>query len=490
MKKILALLGTAILVLAAILVVRASTLESRQVTAEPVTDLSIDSNGAALRLAGAIRFPTISHEQGKNVDAAAFFGLHQYLQTSFPRVHQALRREVVADYSLLYTWPGRKPDLPPILFLSHLDVVPVEPGTRGEWTKPPFSGAIADGHIWGRGTLDDKISVLAILESIESLLTSGFQPERTVLLAFGHDEEVGGLRGAASIAKLLERRGTRPDFILDEGGVIAKGMVAGLDKPVAMISTAEKGFVTVELTARTQGGHSSMPPRHTAIGLVSAAVRELEENPLPARIAGVTRESFAFLAPELPFGLRLPLANLWLFEPVVKKQLAGEPASDARLRTTTAATMIHAGVKENVLPSEAKAWVNFRILPGDTVATVLEHVRTTVGPQIRVAISGDLSVEPSPESKTDAASFRLLQTTLAQVFPGMLAAPNLLSGGTDTKHYQQLSPNVYRFVPVPVTAEDLGRFHGTNERVGIDDYAGAVRFYAQLARNAAGPLQQ
>ncbi|HYN20921.1 MAG TPA: M20 family peptidase [Thermoanaerobaculia bacterium] len=490
MKKILALLGIAILVLAAVAVVRASTLESRQVTAAPVTDLSIDTNGAALRLAGAIRFRTISHEQGKNVDSAAFLGLHQYLQTSFPRVHQALAREVVANYSLLYTWPGQNHDLPPILLLSHLDVVPVEPGTAGKWTKPPFSGAIANGYIWGRGALDDKISVLAILESIETLLASGFQPDRTVLLAFGHDEEVGGLRGAAAIAKRLEGRGIRPDFILDEGGIIANGMVEGLDKPVALISTAEKGFVTVELTARTEGGHSSMPPRHTAIGLVSAAVKELEENPMPARIAGATRASFDFLAPELPFGKRLPLANLWLFGPVVKKQLSGQPASDARLRTTTAATMIHAGVKENVLPSEAKAWVNYRILPGDSVASVLEHVRNTVGPGVQVAISGNVSTEPSPESRTDTASFRLLQTTLAEVFPGVLASPNLLSGGTDTKHYRGLSPNVYRFIPVPVTAEDLGRFHGTNERVGIEDYVGAVRFYAQLVRNAAGPLRQ
>ena len=486
MKKILAFLGLAILVLAAILLVRASTLESRQIKAEPVTDLGVDAKAAAQRLAGAVRFPTISHEGGQNVEAQAFLGLHRYLQASFPRVHQALRREVVAGYSLLYTWPGWKPDLPPILLMSHLDVVPVEPGTEKQWTHPPFSGAIADGYIWGRGTLDDKVSVLGVLEGVEMLLAQGFQPERTVLLAFGHDEEVGGLRGAATIAKLLESRGVRPAMILDEGGIIAKGMVDGLDSPVAMISTAEKGFVTVELTARGQGGHSSMPPRSTAIGRVAAAVQKLEQNPMPARIDGPTREAFEFLAPELPLGKRLPLANLWLFEPLVLKQFSGEPGSDARLRTTTAATMIRGGVKENVLPSEARAWVNFRILPGDSVESVLEHVREIVGPGIQVAVSGVQATEPSPESQTDAGPFRLLQTTLSQVFPGTLASPNLLSGGTDTKHFQKLSQNVYRFIPVPVTAEDLERFHGTNERVGVQDYAGAVRFYAQLVRNAAG----
>jgi len=486
MKKTLAVLGIAVLVLLAVLLVRASTLTSRQVKAEPVTDLAVDANAAAQRLAGAVRFPTVSHEQGKNVEAQAFLDLHRYLEASFPRVHRTLTREVVADYSLLYTWPGWKPALPPILLMSHMDVVPVEPGTERQWAHPPFSGAIADGYIWGRGAMDDKVSVLGVLEGIETLIGQGFQPERTVLLAFGHDEEVGGLRGAAATAKLLASRGVRPAWILDEGGIIAKGMVPGLDAPVAMISTAEKGFVTVELTARSHGGHSSMPPKSTAIGRVAAAVQKLEQNPMPARIDGATRESFDFLAPELPLAARLPLANLWLFGPAVKRQLSGEPASDARLRTTTAATMIRGGVKENVLPSEAKAWVNFRILPGDSVAAVLEHVRATVGPGIEVAVSGNLASEPSPQSQTGEPSFRLLQTTVSQVFPGMLAAPNLLSGGTDTKHFEKLSSNVYRFIPVTVTAGDLERVHGTNERVSIQDYAGAVRFYAQLVRNAAG----
>lgn len=491
MKKILSFLvlpAILILVLFVVLLARAFTVESRQVRAEPVTDLAVDARAQsemAERLAGAVRFRTISHEGGRNVEAQAFLGLHQYLQASFPWVHQALRRETVAGYSLLYTWPGRNPGLAPLLLMSHLDVVPVEPGTESKWTHPAFSGAIADGFVWGRGTLDDKVSVLAVLEAAEMLLGKGFQPERTVLLAFGHDEEVGGVQGAAAIARLLESRGVRPEMILDEGGIIAAGMVQGIAAPVAMISTAEKGFVTVVLTARTQGGHSSMPPRNTAIGLVADAVRKLEAHPLPARIDGPTRESFEFLAPEMPLPMKTVLANLWLFEPVVKSQFGAEPSGDARMRTTTAATMIRGGVKENVLPSEARAWVNFRILPGDSVASVLEHVRRTVGPGIQVAVSGDQQTEPSPTSPADGPAFRLLQTTISQVFPGTLASPNLLGGGTDTKHFHKLSGNVYRFIPVRITGEDLARIHGTNERVSVEDYTGAVRFYAQLVRNAA-----
>lgn len=485
MKKILSFLAIAFLLLIALLLARAAMVESRQVRAEPVTDLAVDARAVAERLAGAVRFRTVSHEGGRNVEAQAFLGLHEYLRTSFPRVHQALRRETVAGYSLLYTWPGRNPGLAPLLLMSHLDVVPVEPGTEGQWTHPAFSGAIADGHVWGRGTLDDKVSVLAVLEAAEMLLARGFQPERTILLAFGHDEEVGGLQGAASIARLLESRRIKPEMILDEGGVIAKGMVQGIGANVAMISTAEKGFVTVVLTARTEGGHSSMPPRSTAIGVVADAVRKLEENPMPARIDGPIRESFEFLAPEMPLPMKTVLSNLWLFEPVVKSLFGAEAAGNARMRTTTAATMIRGGVKENVLPSEAKAWVNFRILPGDSVASVLEHVRGTVGPGVQVAVSGNQQTEPSPTSSTDGPAFRLLQETVSQVFPGTLASPNLLAGGTDTKHFQRLSGNVYRFIPVTITAGDLGRIHGTNERVGIEDYAGAVRFYAQLVRNAA-----
>lgn len=486
MKKIAIALVGLVVVLLAVLVLRASMLKSRQVTAEPVTDLTVDANAAAQRLAGAVRFPTVSHEQGKNVEAQAFLGLHEYLRTSFPLVHQTLQRETVANYSLLYTWPGRNPGQAPILLLSHMDVVPVEPGTEGKWTRGAFSGDIADGYIWGRGTLDDKVSLMAVLEGVETLLARGFQPERTVLLAFGHDEEVGGSQGAAAIAHLLESRGVRPELIVDEGGIIAEGLVPGVTAPVALISTAEKGFVTVELTARAAGGHSSMPPPHTAIGLVAAAVQKLEENPMPARIAGATRSSFEFLAPELPLPLRTVMGNLWFFDPLLRSQLSADPASNSRLRTTTAATMIRGGVKENVLPSEAKAWVNFRILPGDSVASVLEHVKQTAGPDIAVEVSGTTRNEPSPETSVDGPAFRLLQTTLAQVFPGTLTAPNLLSGGTDTKHYQKLTNNVFRFIPVKIQADDLERVHGTNERVGVENYAGAVRFYAQFVRNAAG----
>lgn len=485
MKRILLLLGVVLVLLLAVVLARTAMVESKQVRTEPVADLAVDARAAAERLAGAIRFPTISHEGGARVDDAAFRGLHQYLEQSFPRVHSALKREVVAGFSLLYTWQGTDPQLPPILLMSHTDVVPVEPGTEKAWTHPPFSGRIVDGYVWGRGAMDDKAGVLGILEAVELLLGKGYRPERTVYLAFGHDEEVGGAKGAAALAAVLEKRGVRPDFILDEGGIIAEGIVPGVEAPVALISTAEKGYVSVELVAEAAGGHSSMPPRNTAIGKLAEAVRRLEENPLPARIDGATKRSFEYLAPEMPFGPRMFLANLWLFGPLAERKFGADPAADSRIRTTTAATVFQGGVKENVLPSRARAVVNFRILPGDTIEGVLRHVRETVGPDVKVAVTGSFPTEPSPESAVHGPEFGLLQRTIAQVFPGMLVSPNLLSGGTDTKHYRKLSRNVYRFLPVRIGEGDLARIHGTNERIGVESYGEAVRFYAQLLRNGS-----
>lgn len=485
MKKILALLGSLLVLLIVVLLLRMILVKSEQVQTAPVTDLTVDARAAAGRLAGALRFPTVSHEGGANVEAAAFQGLHQYLQQTFPKVHATLTHEVVNGYSLLYTWKGRRPELPPVLLLSHQDVVPVEPGTEKDWTHPAFSGFMDDTWVWGRGSLDDKVGVLGLLEAAETLLGKGFQPDRTIYLAFGHDEEVGGKQGAAQIAKLLAQRGVKPAFILDEGGLIIEGGVPGLPRPAAMVSTAEKGYLSVELVARSEGGHSSMPPLHTSIGTLAAAVDKLENHQLPARIEGATRRSYQYLAPEMPFGPRLILANLWLFSPLLERQAAGDPSANARIRTTTAPTIFQAGIKENVLPHEARAVVNFRILPGDTIQSVLRHVRDTAGPGIQVSPVGDANSEPSPESDVRAPEFALIQRTLAQTFPNVIVSPNLLSGGTDTKHYLAFTPNVYRFVPMRLKPDDLKRIHGTNERVGIANYGEIVRFYAQLIRNGS-----
>jgi carboxypeptidase PM20D1 len=484
MKKLaLALLAVVVLLLA-VMLVRTARFGDAQGPA-PAAAAFTAPEGAAERLAEGIRIPTVSNQDSAQFDTAAFAAFHSLLQQRFPRVHARLRRETVVGHSLLYTWAGTDPSLPPVLLMGHMDVVPVEPGTEARWARPPFSGARAGGYVWGRGALDDKVSVMGTLEAVEMLLAEGFAPRRTVLLAYGHDEETGG-RGAEQVAALLRGRGVRPLLVLDEGGVVGQGLMPGVTRPTALVGIAEKGFVSVELAAEAAGGHSSMPPRHGSIGRLSAAIQRLEDSPMPARLDGPTLQLFGRVGPELPFVQRMVFANLWLTRPLVIRTLEGAPSTNAVIRTTTAPTIFQAGTKENVLPSRARAVVNFRILPGDDVAGVLAHVRRTVGDTtVRVRPMEGFSSEPSPVSRTDDETFRLLERSIRQFAPDAVVAPYLVVGGTDARHFHAISEHVYRFMPVRVTQDDLDRIHGTDERIAVRDYESAIRFYRQLLLNTA-----
>ncbi len=472
--------GIALGVLLLGLVARASLLPSRQVAVEPIAEAAFDTQAAVQRFAASLRIPTISHENSADFDAAPFVEFQRFLQASFPRVHATLALEKINQHSLLYRWQGSDGSLKPAVLLSHYDVVPIAPGTEERWNHPPFSGAIADGDVWGRGALDDKFGVVAILEAAEILLQRGFAPQRTVYFAFGHDEELGGDHGAKLVAEELAKRGVQAEYVLDEGGAVLEGVVPGLDRPVALIGIAEKGSVTVKLKATAVGGHSSTPPESTAVGVIARAVNRLEENQMPARLAGAGRALFDYIAPESPFHLRFALGNIWLFAPILRQVLASEAATNAALRTTTAATIIGGGVKANVLPAAAHAVVNFRILPGDTIADVVEHVRRVVDdPSIEIEVDPD-GREATSESPTDGAAFARLQTTISEVFPDVIVAPYLTLGGTDSRHYQVITPNIYRFTPIVGRKDTLAMMHGTNERVGVDTYTRAIRFFLRL----------
>jgi carboxypeptidase PM20D1 len=277
----------------------------------------------------------------------------------------------------------------------------------------------------------------------------------------------------------------KPEFVLDEGGSIVEGIVSGIDAPVAMVGVAEKGYMTIELTAKAEGGHSSMPPDHTAIGILSYAIGRLEAHQFPARFKGLTEQMLITLAPAAKMPMRAVFANTWLFGPVISSALMGSPRTAATIRTTTAVTMIDGGVKENVLPSEAHAIVNFRILPGDTVDSVLEHVRRTIADD-RISVRVLTGREPTAAASTDTAGFHAIERSIFEAFPDVAAvAPILTLGGTDSRYYDQLTPNIYRFTPTVMRPDDLGRFHGIDERISVDGYARAVGFYLQLVRNAS-----
>ena len=473
------------LLLVAVLLAGAFRLRSQQVPAEPLADVRLDTTAAARRLAQALTFRTISNEDPAEVDTSAFRALHDYLERAFPLAHATLQRETVSELSLLYAWPGRDPSLPPILLASHLDVVPVE--AEASWAHGPFAGAIAEGYVWGRGALDVKSGVTGILEAVEGLLGDGFRPRQTVYLAFGHDEEVGGRRGAAAIVALLKRRDVRLRFVLDEGGAVVRDALPGLEAPLAVVGIAEKGYASLELTVEDEGGHSSQPPPQTAIGVLSAAVARLEAHPFPARLDGPTSALFDHVGPEMAWPWRIVFGNRWLFGPLIERRLSEVPATNASIRTTTAATMIEGGVKNNVLPTSARAVVNFRLLPGEDVEGVVARVRGTIAdPRVDVRPLPLSLSEPSPVSSLTSAAYRTLARTVRQVVPEAVVAPYVVIGATDARHYAAVAEDVYRFAALELGAADRSRIHGPDERIGLGDYARMVAFYAQLLRNVGG----
>ncbi len=486
MRKWLMGAAAALLLLAAVLSVNVLRLPAASPPPARVILPEIAAAPAAQRLAGALRIPTISFEDPKRINYASFDALAAYLARQFPRAHRTLTREQINRYSLLYTWPGSDPKAKPILLLAHLDVVPIESEAR--WQQPPFGGVVKDGVIWGRGALDDKASVVGWLEAAEILLTRGFKPARTIYFAFGHDEEIGGSGGAKAIAEVLRQRGVRVEFLLDEGGLLLRGMYAGVARPVASLMLAEKGYATFHLTARAKAGHSSVPPPDTAVGKLARAVARLEAHPLPQRLAPPVTDMLERLAPEMDGLNRVFIANRWLTEPLLLRRFARKQATNAMTRTTTAPTMFNAGVKENILPGEARAVVNFRLLPGDTLAELTEHIRETIDDEtIEFVQSSHFGGEASPVSEINAPAFRLIERTLGEVFPEAAVAPGLVLGATDARHYLGVYENRYNSLPLPVTPEDISRFHGMDERIEVADYLRLLQFYIRLLENAAGP---
>ena len=438
-------------------------------------------------LGGALRIATISNTDTTLHQSRAFEELAAYLELEFPLVHANLRKTDFNGYGWLYQWQTAASGGPALLLLAHSDVVPIEPGTEAQWQQPPFSGAISDGYIWGRGALDDKSSLLGWLEALEYLLAQGFEPEQLILLAVGHDEEVGGQLGAKVIADYLRAEGTAIGLALDEGGAVTLGIVPGVARPVANIMAAEKGYVSLELTARADGGHSSTPPAQTAVGRLSRAVARLEAQQLPLNLRPPVTWMLERLSPALPLMSRVAIANRWLLEDQLIESLGGSRAGNALLRTTTAPTMLRAGIKDNVLATEARATVNFRILPGDTVALVEAHVRKVVDDAgIEIRRASEFVSEPSAPADINSADFQVISGAVRDLFPDVLISTGAVTGATDLRHYQGLYRQRFNFVPLIYRADDLKRFHGRNERVSVDDYVRMVQCYVRIIERYNG----
>lgn len=482
-KILLGLLGLVVL-LFGIALVRTLMVGGADVAESSTSPIDVDVQSAAAHLGAAVRFKTLSTQENRDAHRAEFDGFAAWLTETYPNVHRVTELERVSTYTLLYKWAGTDETLDPVLLMSHQDVVPVVPGTEQTWEEDPFSGKVDNGFVWGRGTIDTKGSLIAILEAAEMLSAQGFQPRRTIYFAFGHDEEVGGLEGSLKVAELFRDRGIRLHWLADEGGIVSEGLVPGVDRPVALVGVAEKGYVTLELTAHAVGGHSSMPPAETAVGRLARAIDRLQNTQFVGSIDGPAAQMFDAMAPAMSFGQRFAVANRWLLGPVLESILLESPPSAAMMRTTIAPTMLDAGIKENVLPPTASAKVNFRIHPRDNVESIVAHVTGAVDDEnVEITVSNP-GREPSIVSGTGTEGFEIISRTILATFPDAIVAPNLVVGGTDARHFEIVTDNIYRFIPIILGPDDRARFHGTNERVTVENMGQAVQFYMRLIPSA------
>ena len=483
MKRIL---GLGLVVLIAVVFGRALLTSSRPTAATERVVIPIDEAGIAGRMSESIRFQTVSKQAPQLIDPEPFEGFIAWAARTYPEVHEQLTTERAGAYSLLHTWTGSDPTLAPILLTGHYDVVPVIPGSEDDWTHPPFEGTIADGYVWGRGALDDKSGVVTMYEAATLLLEQGFRPKRTIYFAFDHDEEIGGENGAGEVTELLRSRGVELEWSLDEGSFLIQGLVPGIEAPIASINVAEKGYLTLDVVAKGTGGHSSMPPPHTAVGDLAKVIVEIEANPMPGGIEGLMADGLDAMAPYAPFGYRLILANRWLFDPLLELALGNISSANAMLRTTTAVTMLSASVKENVLPIEAIATVNFRLHPRDSVEDVITHLTNVIsddGIEIRRRGAGSIASEVS---STESDGFRDIGAATQDIVGGAIIMPGLTIGGTDSRHFSQIAKDSYRFNPMIVTGDDIAGFHGTNERISIENLVRATRIYTRILQRSAG----
>lgn len=481
-KKILSFIIFLLVVFTTYLVYNALTFKSKQLKFTPVEKISIN-NSSIHHLAEAVRIKTISPEDPKDLDSTQFHNLALYLQKTFSLVEQILVKTTINKFSYVYQWKGKNEELKPVILVAHSDVVPVPTEDLDDWTAPPFNGEIKDGVLWGRGTMDDKVSVIGILEAVEQLLSKGFIPNRTIYLAFGHDEEIGGLNGALAIVKHLKEKGIQPEFVLDEGLTITRGLVPGVLTDVALIGIAEKGFASLNISVELEGGHASMPNEETAIKVIANAITLLESNPFSPSITAPVQQFLEHVGPEMRFQEKLVFANSSLFESVILGIYQKTGPGKAVVQTTMAPTVFNSGIKENVIPSTASATINFRMLPGANIEAVIDHVKSTLEDErIKIKLTPFHS-NPSSVSSTNSKGYAIINQSIKEIFPDVITVPNLVIGATDGRYYSEICDNIYRFLPIRLNPDNIKAMHGINENIPVDEFEDVVRFYIRLIEN-------
>lgn len=455
--------------------------KSQNRTVTPKNESFILSAESVEKLVRIIQLKTVSFGDRSLIDIEEHRKFDVYLKENFPYVHRHMKKTKLNDFAYIFKWEGKERNIKPVLFMAHFDVVPVQ--TEG-WKHEPFSGDIEDGILWGRGALDTKNSLVAILESAESLLTGGFEPATTIYFAFGGDEEIMGLEGAVKTVDFLQEKGIHFEWVMDEGSIIAKNIISMTTTPLALIGIAEKGFANILLSASGTGGHASMPPEHTASGLVARAVSRIESHPFPTSLTGTVSHFLKTLIPYTGFLTAAFLSNLWLFSGIIKLIFKKSPTSAAMVRTTQAATVMKGSAKDNILPDRAEAIVNIRIIPGDNKESVLARIKHIVrDSNVEINfLDKNYASNPVSESDINGHGYKLIKEAVGAVYPEAVIAPFLVTAATDSRHYENITNNIYRFSPMMLTSKDLKTIHGVNESISLENFGKMIHFFMVMMK--------
>jgi len=441
------------------------------------TLVPIISDSAAIHLSKAIQIKTVSKGDTLPIDTAEFVAFRLLLEKSYPLIHQQLTRQIFNKFSYVYAWKGKDTTLAPYVLMAHMDVVPVEAVAEKNWSVPSFSGIIKNDTIWGRGAVDDKVAVIAILESVENLLKQGYTPSRTIYISLGHDEEVSGKRGAKVISAWFKEQCIKPALVLDEGGQIDLQHFKSIQRPVAVVATGEKGYMNIDLSVEIPGGHSSMPTQETAIDVLNKAILQIRARKMPGEMIEPVRELVHRTSSYESFFTRMVTNNLWLTKKLVIAQLEKTKESNAMVHTTLVPTIVQAGIKDNVIPTVAKATFNSRILPGQSSDEIVQFVKEAVNDERVVIKKQTISLmEPSSFTPHTHPAFLQIENIIRKSVPKVVVSPFLMIGATDSRYFRSFSDAVLNFSAV----QDVKGFHGIDERIGITDLHRMIYFYQQL----------
>jgi carboxypeptidase PM20D1 len=507
MKKLIFIIAGIIILLIIIVLIKTFTYPFKKSHANSSSGWKmIKDDSAVQRLSGGLKIPSVSSGELGEFNYSPFDTIKEYIKASYPLVYQNTEFIEVNTYGLVFRLKGSNSSLDPILFLSHTDVVPpgdAEVKNKSEnvfrpedkplpavsevsegWDFGPFSGAVAHGRIYGRGSIDMKGMLFSLLESMNNLIKTKHTPQRDIYLAFGFDEEVGGQQGAVKIAEYFKNKNITFDAVYDEGGLILeKGSVTGINSDIAVIGCAEKGFLSVKIKVKGLGGHSSMPPTESAIGKAAIIMQRLEKDQMKPMITPLINQFFTNVGGSMSFINRMAIANQWLLKPILLSQLTKNNSTNALVRTTTALTMMKGSDAPNVLSPEVEFVVNFRLLPGNTVKDVKQHIaEATKGFDVEIEEIETVK-EASPVSPTNTKAFTLIESAIKEIHPSAVATPYLTVGATDAYKYQIVSKNIYRFMPIKINNAEKQSIHSTNEYLSIENYMKMIHYFEYIMKN-------